>query len=134
MKSKKKNFVEETINYFLAILILIFGIVLLISIYTSVQTKILGNDYSDFFGYSIFEVQTGSMADTINAGDWVIVKLTQKVELNDIVTYELGGEYITHRVIEVYSNTYITKGDANSGKDDPIKQDQIVGKVVKDFY
>lgn len=130
MKSKRKNFFEKTINFLLNILIFIFGIIFLISIYTGVQTRILGNDYTDFFGYSIFEVQTGSMADTINAGDWIIVQLTQKVKLNDIVTYELDGEYITHRIIEVHSGTYITRGDANSGKDEPIDQNQIVGKEV----
>ena len=130
MNLKNINFIEKIINFLLNILIFIFGVILIISIYTGVQTKILGNDYTDFFGYSIFEVQTGSMEDTINAGDWIIVKLTQKVKLDDIVTYRLDKEYITHRIIEVYNGTYITKGDANNAKDDPIDQSQIVGKVV----
>jgi signal peptidase I len=131
MKKKNRNFTEKTINFLLNILIFIFGIILLISIYTSVQTKGLGYKYTNFFGYSIFEVETGSMADTINVGDWIIVKLTKKVKLNDIVTYESDGEYITHRIIEVYNGSYITMGDANSAKDEPIKQNQIIGKVVK---
>ncbi len=130
MNLKNINFIEKIINFLLNILIFIFGVILIISIYTGVQTKILGNDYTDFFGYSIFEVQTGSMEDTINAGDWIIVKLTQKVELDDIITYKLDKEYITHRIIEVYNGTYITKGDANNAKDDPIDQSQVVGKVV----
>lgn len=131
MMSRNKKIVEKIINILLNILIFIFGIVLLISIYIGVQTKILKKDYNDFFGYSIFEVQTGSMAETINAGDWIIVKLTSKVKLNDIITYEFNGEYITHRVIEMYNETYITKGDANNAKDEPVKQGQILGKVVK---
>lgn len=130
MKSKKKNLAEKIVNFLLNILIVIFGFILLISIYTGIQTKILGNDNADFFGYSIFEVQTGSMADAINAGDCIIVKRTQKVKLNDIITYKKSGEFITHRVIEVYNGTYITKGDANNAKDEPIDQKQIVGKVV----
>lgn len=130
MGSIKRNNAEKIINLLLNALIFIFGIVLLISIYTSVQTRILGNDYTNFFGYSVFEVQTGSMAGTIDAGDWIVVKLTQKVKLNDIVTYKLDDEYITHRVIEVYNETYTTKGDANNAKDEPIKQNQIVGKVI----
>lgn len=130
MMSKNKKIIEKVINILLNILIFIFGIVLLISIYIGVQTRILKKDYNDFFGYSIFEVQTGSMADAISAGDWIIVKLTQEVELNDIITYEYNGEYITHRVIEIYNDTYITKGDANSSKDEPLKQGQILGKVV----
>lgn len=131
MNLKNMSLIEKIINFLLNILIFIFGVILIVSIYTGVQTKILGNAYTDFFGYSIFEVQTGSMEDTINAGDWIVVKLTQKVKLDDIVTYKLDKEYITHRIIEVYNGTYITKGDANNAKDDPIDQSQIVGKVVK---
>jgi signal peptidase I len=130
MKLKEKKVVEKIINILLNFFIFIFGVILLISIYTGVQTRILGNDHSDFFGYSLFEVQTGSMADTINAGDWIVVKLTNKVKLNDIITYKSDKNYITHRVIEAYNGTYVTKGDANNAKDEPIYQKQIVGKVV----
>lgn len=131
MNIKQKNHIEKIIDWLLNILIVIFGIILLISIYTGIQTKILGSKYANFFGYSTFEVQTGSMEEAIKAGDWIIVKLTQKVKLNDIITYRLGDEYITHRVIEAYNGKYITKGDNNSAKDEPIEQKQIVGKVVK---
>lgn len=133
MTLQKNNLVEKIINFLLNILIFIFGAFLLVSVYTSTQIRFLGNDYANFFGYSIFEVQTGSMADTINAGDWIIVKLTPNVKLDDIVTYKLKGEYITHRVIEIYKGTYITKGDANSAKDEPVDQSQIIGNVVKVF-
>lgn len=130
MKLKNKRFIEKIINILLNILIFIFGILLLLSIYTGVQTKILGHDYANFFGYSMFEVQTGSMAKTINAGDWIIVKLGSEVALNDIVTYQFKDEFITHRIIEVHKGTYITKGDANNSRDEPITQKQIVGKVI----
>ena len=129
MKSNK--IVERIVNSLLNLLIVIFGIVLLISIYNGIQNKILKKEYADFFGYTIFEVQTGSMAKTINVGDWIVVKLTKDVKINDIITYELNKEYITHRVIAAYGNSFLTKGDANNIKDDPIKYNQIVGKVVK---
>lgn len=131
MTLKNNQTVEKAINFLLNILIFIFSIFLLVSIYTGFQTRIIGNDYANFFGYSLFEVQTGSMEGSIDAGDWIVVKLTPKVELNDIVTYELNGEYITHRIIEVYNGTYITQGDANNAKDAPVDQSQIIGKVVK---
>lgn len=127
---KKNVIVEKIINILLNLLIGIFGVVLLISIYTGVQTKVLRHNYSDFFGYSLFEVQTGSMEPVISAGDWIIVKLTQNVELRDVVTYRLGSEFVTHRVIEAYRGTYITMGDANNAKDKAVDQNQIVGKVV----
>ncbi len=131
MKSQKRNLIEKIANFLLNVLILIFGIFLLISVYTGIQTKVLGNEYTNFFGYSMFEVQTGSMADEINAGDWIIVKLTSKVAIDDVITYKLKDEYVTHRIVEVYKGTYITKGDANNAKDDPVDQSQIIGKVVK---
>lgn len=127
----KKKIVEKIINIILDIVIFIFGIILLISIYNNVQTKILKNSYSSFFGYTVFGVQTGSMADAINAGDWIIVKKQDNFKTKDIVTYVQDGEFITHRIVESYKNTYITKGDANNTKDSPINKEQIVGKVVK---
>lgn len=130
MKSQRK-LIEKVINMLLNIFIGLFGIVLLISIYNTVQTKIMKKSYADFFGYSVFEVQTGSMADTINPGDWIIVKKQKKFGLNDIVTYKQDGEFITHRIIESYNGTFVTKGDANNTKDDPIDESQIVGKVTK---
>lgn len=126
-----KKIIEKIINVILDIAIFILGIILLISIYNNVQTKILKNSYSSFFGYTIFGVQTGSMADEINAGDWIIVKGSKNYKLNDVVTYMDDGEFITHRIVETYKNTFITKGDANNTKDQPINSEQIVGKVVK---
>ena len=126
-----KNILGKLINIVMDIMIFIFGIILLISIYNAIQVKVLGNDYSSFFGYSVFEVQTGSMADYIEAGDWIVVKYSKNIELDDVVTFEQDGEFITHRVIEAYNGTFVTQGDANNSKDDPISQEQIVGKVVK---
>ena len=131
MEEAKKSLFKKIINIVLDVLIAIFGVILAISIYNNIQIQVLGNKYSSFFGYSTFEVKTGSMGDAIHIGDWIIVKKTPTIKLNDIVTYEKNGEFITHRVIEVYKNSYVTKGDANTGKDDTINKDQIVGVVVK---
>ena len=127
----KGKILEKITNIILNILIFIFGIVLLISIYNNIQVKLLGNDYSSFFGYSVFEVQTGSMGEAVEPGDWIVVKYSKNIKLDDIITFKQDGEFITHRVIEAYQGTYVTKGDANDAKDDPITQEQIVGKVVK---
>lgn len=128
---KKNKLVGKIIDYTLNILIVLFAIFLLISMYTAVQVKILKNEYANFFGYSLFEVQTGSMHGTIEAGDWIIVKSTKDVYRNQIITYKHGNEFITHRVVEIYKGSYVTKGDANNSKDEPIDREQVVGKVVK---
>ncbi len=128
---KKKSLYKKIIDYTLNILMVICTIFLLISIYNFVQVKILKNDYSNFFGYTLFEVETGSMKPTIKPGDWIILKTSKEVKVDDIITYKQGKNYITHRVIESYSNAYVTKGDNNNSKDDPISQKQIIGKVIK---
>lgn len=131
MTRDKNALWQRVINIFLNLLIGIFGIFLLISIYNNIQIHALGNDYSSFFGYSMFEVQTGSMSPTIKAGDMILVKNVPEIKVDDVITYKEDGEFITHRVKEAYSETYITQGDANNSKDDPITKEQVVGKVVK---
>ncbi|MDD6273037.1 MAG: signal peptidase I [bacterium] len=128
---KEKRILEILINILLDLLIVIFGIILLFSIYNGAQTKIFGNDYSSLFGYSVFEVQSGSMRDKIDIGDWIIVKYSTDIKLDDIITYKKDDNYITHRVVEEYVDTYVTKGDANNTKDEAISKSQVVGKVVK---
>ena len=131
MKEKNKGIVKKIINITLDVFIVMLGVILLITVYNNIQVKILGHDYASFFGHSVFEVQTGSMGEIIEPGDWIVVKYEKNIKLNDIVTFEHKGEYITHRVIEAYNGTYVTKGDANTAKDAPISKEQIVGKVVK---
>ena len=128
---KKKSVFKKIIDYTLNILMVICTIFLLISIYNFIQVKVLKNDYSNFFGYTLFEVETGSMKPTIKPGDWIILKTSKDVKVNDIITYKQGKNFITHRVIETYRNSYVTKGDNNNSKDNPITQKQVVGKVIK---
>ena len=128
---KKKSLFKKIIDYTLNILMVICTIFLLISIYNFIQVKVLKNDYSNFFGYTLFEVETGSMKPTIKPGDWIVLKTSKDVKVNDIITYKQGKNFITHRVIETYQNSYVTKGDNNNSKDNPIAQKQVVGKVIK---
>ena len=128
---KNKRIASKIIDGVLNVLIVFFVLFLFVSMYTAIQVKIFKNDYADFFGYSMFEVQTGSMHGTIEIGDWIITKSTSDFKMGDIVTYKNNGDYITHRIVEAYGGTFVTKGDANTSSDDAIDKDQIVGKVVK---
>ena len=83
------------------------------------------------FNYYVFKVITGSMEDTISIGDTIVVKKTKNVKVNDIVTYEKDGIFITHRIVKIDGNSIITKGDANNTEDDPITKNQILGKYIK---
>ena len=114
---------KKVCNIFLDILIGIFSVFLVVIVYNDVQVKMFQKGYAEFFGYSTFEVQTGSMAPTINANDLIIVKKEKDPKLNDIITYQKGKDYITHRVVESYKETFVTKGDANNAKDEAIKKE-----------
>lgn len=109
---------------------IILIVILIIVSYCYAQITFLGKDYINFCGYSIFQVITGSMSGTIEIDDIVILKLTKDVEVNDIITYKSGDDFVTHRVVEKDGNTIITKGDANNAEDSPITTDKVVGKVI----
>ena len=82
------------------------------------------------FNYYIFNVLTGSMENTIHINDYIIVKRTDKVKVNDIITFEDNGAFITHRIIKIENDKITTKGDANNAADNPISKKQIVGKYI----
>lgn len=109
---------------------IILLLILAVLIYCVIQLKILHKPYINLFGHTVFQVITGSMEDTIKINDVVIVKITKDVNVNDIITYEDSGNYVTHRVIRQTADELVTKGDANNAEDDPIKIDRVVGKVV----
>lgn len=109
--------------------ILIICLILVVSVYI-VQIKIMNKKYANICGYTFFEVVTGSMANTINIGDVVIVKLNSEYAQNDIVVYESNTNYITHRIIEINQNGIVTKGDNNNTEDEIISKEQILGKVI----
>ena len=71
------------------------------------------------------------MSPTIEKGDMILVKLDTDYNVGDIISFKDNGTIITHRIIEINDNNYVTKGDANNTADNPIKENQIIGKTVK---
>ena len=100
-------------------------------LYIGLVINILHKDYVNIFGYTYFVVASGSMQDTIDVDDIIIVKVSKDIKVNDIVTYkDEDNKMITHRVVEIDKDKIITKGDANNVADSPISKNQIIGKVV----
>ena len=122
---------EKIVKIAFNILIVVMVFLVIIVSYNFVQINVLKKQYSNFFGYTIFEITTGSMSGTIEINDVIIVKIMQDVKKDDIITFQNKNEIITHRVIAENNDTLITKGDANNGQDIPIKKDAVIGKVVK---
>jgi len=114
-------------------LTIILVAILLILLFFYGQLRILGKEYVNVCGYTFFQVITGSMSGTIEINDIVIVRITDKFKVNDIITYKSGNDYVTHRVIRIQGDTIITKGDANNTEDEPITKDLVLGRVVHIF-
>lgn len=125
-----KDIIKKTVTY---ILIGILIIVLSILIYCFIEMKIKNKKYINIFGYTAFEVITGSMSGTIEKNDIIIVKITKDVKKGDIISFEQDNVIITHRIIEEENNNLVTKGDSNNSEDKPISKDDVIGKVVKSF-
>ena len=128
---KKK--IEIVTKYFLSFLTGLVIVSIFFALYGLFQVAILDKDYASYFGYSLFEVESGSMSPTINVKDMVVVKETNKIKKNDIITYNIDGSFVTHRVVEVQKTKIIAKGDFNNYEDKTIPRDSVIGKVVKIF-
>jgi signal peptidase len=85
-------------------------------------------------------VLSGSMQPTFRPGDLVIVRPTasENLEIGDIVTFQPHSgvaTLITHRIIDITADEHgsieniITQGDANNAPDQPLRPEQIMGRV-----
>lgn len=115
------------------ITVLAISAVFLLAIFIS-NVQIIDNTISYVNGYSASTVISGSMEPTLHVGDIVLIKKTDKVNYNDIITFispdEEGVTY-THRIVAVGDGMYKTKGDANNSIDDFMAYDETILGVVK---
>lgn len=121
---------EKIAHIILNIIIALVFLVVIIVGYNYVQLQIMNKDYTNFFGYTVFEVSTGSMAKTLNIYDIILVQITKDVKVGDIITFKQDDALITHRIMEINGDELITKGDANNTEDKAITKDAIIGKVI----
>lgn len=87
-------------------------------------------------------VLTGSMAPTFEPGDLIVTMPVEdaknEVKRGDIITFqpESGvGTLVTHRVVSVGftlggKSLFTTRGDANDSEDEPILEEQVMGKYL----
>lgn len=122
-----KKIIKIVTNTILVLLFILLGLI----VFAKAKMLINGNNYFELFGYSIFEVATGSMTPNINQNDIIITKKNSNYEINDVITFSSDNSYITHRIIGINNNEFITKGDANNTVDKPVNIDNVVGKVIK---
>lgn len=124
------KYISKILEIILNIIIILMSIVVIFAATYVVQTRVMKKDYANIFGYTGFEVITGSMSGTIEIGDVVIVKIDDSIEENDIIVYRQEDDFITHRVVNINGDTLTTKGDANNSEDRQIDIKQVLGKVI----
>lgn len=127
MRKVMEKFVKALTNVFMTVVI----IAIFFAMYNFIQLNMMDKKYVNFFGYTFFNVVTGSMEDTININDVIIVKITDNYKEKDIITYMNNKDFITHRIIKMEGDVIITQGDANNTPDNPIDKSVVLGKVVK---
>lgn len=83
-------------------------------------------------GISADVVTSGSMEPVIQTGSIVLTDTRQRtLSVGDIVTFRVGENKVSHRIVEKVQQNYRTKGDANETEDAVLlEQSQIVGKVI----
>lgn len=121
----------RVIKYFvIAILVLLATIF----IWVFVQTKISPNKIPSIFGYKPFIVLSGSMESELYKGDLAIVKNVDSKSLkeNDIIAFRDDENHVvTHRIIDIVDDGFITKGDNNNNKDSgTVSKEKIEGLYV----
>jgi len=87
----------------------------------------------DIIGVRSYTILTGSMEPKIMPGDLAMVKSvdTDKVQVDDVITFKYDGNTVTHRIIEKEDKGFITKGDNNNVEDrEIVSKDDVIGKVI----
>jgi signal peptidase len=79
-------------------------------------------------------VYTGSMEPAIPVGSVVVIKPVdpETLKIGDIICFKLSQPTsITHRIINITDQGFITKGDANNAPDQWIvKNENVIGKAI----
>lgn len=126
MRSTAKKIIRIITDIFMAIVM----VAIFFAIYNFIQLNMLDKKYVNVFGYTLFDVASGSMENTIKINDVIVVKLTNDVKEKDIITYKSGEDFITHRIVKMDGDVIVAKGDANNTADNPIDKSLVLGKVV----
>ncbi len=86
------------------------------------------------FGFTPYVVLSGSMEPTIKTGSLCFINKHAKYETikeKDIIAFKAsGGTLVTHRVVSIDENGFVTKGDNNKNQDGVSNRSQFVGKNV----
>ncbi len=125
-----KRIVKLTINGFTCLLL----IIVLLIIYGKLTVTFSNKMYPNYFGYTFFEVASGSMKPTLDINDVILIKVgNESIKKDDIIAFEYENAIITHRVVFVDGDSIVVKGDNNNTIDKPVNRNQVIGIMTKKY-
>lgn len=129
MKGLKK-IIKIVINGFTVVLLVILALIIYGKVCVTFSRKL----YPNYFGYTVFEVASGSMKPTLDINDVILIKTgNENIKKGDIIAFEDNKTIITHRVLYIDGERFIVKGDNNNTADKPINKKQIIGVMIKRY-
>lgn len=138
---KIKSILTRVFTAFSALLF-VFGLVVFVCVLNASAGKV-----PSVFGFSLLQVQTGSMVPEYEIGTVVVTKKVDARELKvgDVISFysldkDISGKVNTHRIVRIEHGGddnapyFTTKGDHNNEVDKTkVWPSQLVGKVVYDL-
>ena len=127
---------RKDINTRIKKIIFIFLVIILYNVVLLYMSYIDKFDTPSFYIYKAYLISTESMEPELKKGDAIIKKVAEdQLRVNDIVTFKINGEIITHRIVRIddvnSEKFYITKGDNNNVEDsDELRFSDIEGKKI----
>jgi signal peptidase I len=76
------------------------------------------------------KVNGNSMAPTLLENDVVQIVKANHLAINDVVLYCIEGKYVLHRIVDIFGDFIITKGDNNNFADHVITKDNVLGRLL----
>lgn len=83
--------------------------------------------------YPIASITSSSMWPALKQGDIVLIKgasAKEDIKKGDIVVFRNVRGFTIHRVVRLYDDQFITRGDANNVDDKPVSYSELVGKAL----
>ena len=88
----------------------------------------------NFDSFRFLIIKSNSMWPNLSVGSLILVKKEDEYQPGDIISFYTQNngkeEIVTHRLIKIGGNVYITRGDANLAIDSYVKPRLVIGKVI----
>lgn len=78
----------------------------------------------------VARVVSWSMYPTLRPGDRLDIEPAEPIALGDLLVYRRPGGLVCHRVIGIDIDMLAIRGDAGVGPADPVRREEVIGKVV----